>query len=63
MVIDRQRGACGLLMDPAVCAAPSIPNLGALSLLVSHRAGAIERPVTRRKSSAKAALRCRSCAT
>src|SRR4051812_44964277 len=63
VVVDRQRGACGFLMDPAIRATPSKPLPGALSLSVGHRTDAIERPVTRRKSSAKAALRCRSRAT
>jgi hypothetical protein len=63
VVVDRERGTHGFFMNATVRAAPSKPLACALSLSVRHRADASERPVTRWKSSAKAALRCRSRAT
>lgn len=63
VMIDRERGTHGFFMNATVRAAPSKPLACALSLSVRHRTDASDRPVTRWKSSAKAALRCRSRAT
>jgi hypothetical protein len=63
VVVDRERGTHGFFMNVTVCAASSKPHACALSLSVRHRTDASDRPVTRWKSSAKAALRCRSRAT
>jgi hypothetical protein len=63
VVVDRERGTHGVFVNATVRAAPSKPLACALSLSVRHRADASGRPVTRWKSSAKAALRCRSRTT